>query len=254
VSDARGRVQDKVAIVTGGAAGIGRATAELFAREGARVVIADLDAETAERTAAGIRDSGGSALSVPTDAGRAEDVERLVATTVERFGGIDVLFSNAAYLRDFKPAADTTDDAWARALDVGLTGAFRCARACLPSLCERRGAVVFTASVGAITGFRGYAAYVSAKAGLVGLAKSLAIDYGRQGVRVNVVAPGAIDTAVMAHVHHDPAALRRVEDKSVLGRIGQPEEVARAVLFLASDEASFITGAVLPVDGGWLLT
>jgi NAD(P)-dependent dehydrogenase (short-subunit alcohol dehydrogenase family) len=119
---------------------------------------------------------------------------------------------------------------------------------------ERRGAIVFTSSVGALVGFRGYAAYVSAKAGLIGLAKSLAIDYGPSGVRVNVVAPGAIDTAVMAHVHHDAAALRRVQEKSVLDRIGEPEEVARAVLFLASEDASFITGAVLPVDGGWALT
>ena len=207
-----GRLQDKVAIVTGGAAGIGRATAELFACEGARIVIADLDADAGERTATNIRATHGDAICIPTDAGSAADVERLVTQTIERFGGIDVLFGNAAYLRDFKPALDTTDEEWTRALDVGLTGAFRCARACLPSLCERRGAIVFTASVGAVTGFRGYAAYVSAKAGLVGLAKSLAIDYGRHGVRVNVVAPGAIDTAVMAHVHQDPTALRRVRD------------------------------------------
>lgn len=247
------RLAEKVAIVTAGASGIGRATAELFAREGARVAIGDIDAERGERAAAEIRAGGGEARAVATDVGNAEHVVRLVEETVSSFGRVDVLFSNAAHLQDFHPALDTTDEEWERALAVGLSGAFRCARAALPHLIERGGAIVFTSSVGALEGFRSYAAYCSAKAGLIGLARSLAIDYGPQGVRVNVVCPGAIDTPVMHKAHEQPEVLRRVNEKSVLGRMGTADEVARAVLFLASDEASFITGAVLTVDGGWTL-
>jgi NAD(P)-dependent dehydrogenase (short-subunit alcohol dehydrogenase family) len=248
------RLPNKVAIVTGGASGIGLATARLLAQEGARVVIADIDERRGEAAAAAISAGGGQALVVPTDVGRVDDVRRLVHRTVRHFGALHVLHANAAYLRDFLPALETADEAWARALDVGLTGAFWCAREALPHLLAAGGgAIVFTSSVGALEGFGGYAAYCAAKAGLLGLAKSLAIDYGPRGVRVNVVCPGAIDTPVMAAAKQDPEALRRAVEKSVLKRLGQPEEVARAVLFLASDDASFITGAVLTVDGGWTL-
>lgn len=248
------RLQNKVAIVTGGASGIGLATARLFARQSARVAILDIDAARAEAAAAAIRAAGGTALAIPTDIGRVDDVRRAVAGTVAHFGALHVVHANAAYLREFRPALETSDDSWARALDVGLTGAFWCAREALPHLLAAGGgAIVFTSSVGALEGFRGYAAYCAAKAGLLGLAKNLALDYGPYGVRVNVVCPGAIDTPVMAAAKQDPQALQRVTEKSVLRRLGTPEEVAHAVLFLASDEASFITGAVLTVDGGWTL-
>jgi NAD(P)-dependent dehydrogenase (short-subunit alcohol dehydrogenase family) len=242
-----------VALVTGGASGIGRATAELFAREGARVVIGDVDVARSQEVVVAIGAAGGEAMAVPMDAGRLEDVQRLVAAAVDAYGGVDVVHANAAYLRDFQPASETTDEAWMRALDVGLTGAFWCVREALPHLTRHGGAVVFTSSVGALEGFRGHTAYCTAKAGLIGLARSLALDYGPHGVRVNVICPGYIETGITAAALQDPAEVQRATQKSALKRIGRPEEVARAALFLASDEASFITGAVLTVDGGWTL-
>ena len=228
-------------LVTGGSSGIGWAVAE-------RLVAAGWDVVSLSRR----ETAPTGATAIAGDATSESDL----AAAVARAAGPDGRLSGLVCAAGAPPGGPWDDRSrWDAILAVDLTAAWQASRAAWPALAAGRGSVVLLGSIiGAAEGSARSPAYASAKAGLEGLGRSLAVIGAEDGVRVNVVAPGAIDTAVMAHVHDDPAALRRVQDKSVLGRIGRPEEVARAVLFLASDEASVITGAVLPVDGGWLLT
>ena len=245
------RLRDKVAIITGGSKGIGRATGIRMAREGARVILGDIDAEHGNSTVEEIKSSGGIADFVQADVSRSEDVSRLVETARKRFGGVDILHSNAAYLQNFKPVLETTEQEWDRALAVSLKGAYLCSRAVLPGMMERKsGVIIFTASILSHVALPGYAAYCTAKGGLLQLTRSLALDYGGYGIRVNAICPGPIRT------WPDGVELPREFQEALLGptilkRFGTPEEVASCVVFLASDEASFVTGTYLLVDGGW---
>ncbi|WUH90895.1 SDR family oxidoreductase [Streptomyces sp. NBC_00433] len=240
------RFAGQVAVVTGAAAGIGAATARRLAAEGARVVLADIAADAGQDVAADIRERGGAAQFVPADVSSPEDWDRLV-TAAHAFGPVDVLVSNA-FTVDVSPAHETSLASWERQLAVNLTGGFLGVRALLPDLRERRGAVVLISSVHAHKGIPGHPAYAAAKGALLSLSGQLAVEYGPE-VRVNAVLPGPILTAAWDRVS------QRDRDRSVAetaaGRFGSPEEAAAAIAFLASPEASYITGSSLLVDGGW---
>ncbi|MGW5968852.1 SDR family NAD(P)-dependent oxidoreductase [Streptomyces sp. NPDC055186] len=238
-------------LITGAARGIGAATALRFAQEGARVLIADVDGAEAGRTASAFRERGLSAEGVTCDVAERASVEAAVAHAVDTFGSLDVLVNNAAHCTPEAPLfEDEPDRAWARDLDVTLTGAYRCCRAALPHLAAGgRGAVVTIGSVNGIQDF-GNHGYSAAKAGLASLTRTLAGHAGPRGVRVNLVAPGTVRTRAWTGRADGLAALEAVRGLYPLGRVGEPEDIAAAVAFLASRDASWITGTTLVVDGG----
>jgi NAD(P)-dependent dehydrogenase (short-subunit alcohol dehydrogenase family) len=239
----------KVALVAGASRGIGEATARAFADAGAAVVLAARDAEALDSVAATIRAAGGQALAVPTDVGDAAAVEHLVQRTMDTFGRLDAAFNNATDGPRPAPLADIDPDGFDRALRGNIRGTFLGMKYQIPAMLSGGGgAIVNMASLAGLWGVANLAGYVAGKAGIVGLTKVAALDYADQGIRVNVVAPGPILT------HHLRAAgeeaQRQAGRSTPMGRIGQAEEVAAAVVWLCSDQASFITGVTLPIDGG----
>ncbi len=245
------RLNDKVAIVTGAAHGIGRAIAELFAEEGAWVLVADLDDAAGEATAAVIRAHGGRAVFRHVDVADEAQVAAAVREADAVGGGrIDVLCNNAAYLGPWHDVVAAPCDEWDRCLQTGLLGTAHFTREVLPRMVPRRsGSIVNIASIQGLVGGRTSAAYTSMKHAVIGLTRSTACDYAPDNIRVNALCPGPIATRISPKPGEE--LYQRQISKTPLGRVGQPREVAYAALFLASDEASFITGAVIPVDGGW---
>jgi NAD(P)-dependent dehydrogenase (short-subunit alcohol dehydrogenase family) len=243
-------LENKIAIVTGAAHGIGRAIAELFAEAGARVAIADIDVEAGSAVAAGLNKRRKGSIFVRADVSVAADVEALVAAAAGIAGHIDVLCNNAAYLGPAHAAAEADDEEWEQSFRVSLLGAQRLIAAVLPYMIRQRGgSIVNISSVQGLVGARNSAAYTSMKHALIGLTRSVAYDYGPQNVRVNAICPGAIQTRISPKPGED--LYQRQVSKTFLGRAGMPGEVAYAALFLASEAASYVTGAALPVDGGW---
>jgi NAD(P)-dependent dehydrogenase (short-subunit alcohol dehydrogenase family) len=239
-------LENKIAIVTGAAHGIGRAIAEMFVEAGARVAIADIDVEAGSAVAAALDGS----IFVRTDVSVAADVEALVAAAAGIDGRIDVLCNNAAYLGPAHAAAEATDEEWEQSFRVSLLGAQRLIAAVLPYMIRQRGgSIINISSVQGLVGARNSAAYTSMKHALIGLTRSVAYDYGPQNVRVNAICPGAIQTRISPKPGEE--LYQRQVSKTFLGRVGMPSEVAYAALFLASDASSYVTGAALPVDGGW---
>lgn len=248
--------QDKVAIVTGGASGIGAATAAAFVREGASVVIADLDQKAGEETVDELRGASGKAHFVLADVSRADDCRQMASAAVEHFGKIDILVNNAS-IQTYGTVTDMPEDVWDETINVNLKSVFLCSKYCIPEIGRAGGgAVVNVASVQGLASQRAVASYSAAKGGVIAMTRNMALDYASSNIRVNSVCPGSIDTPLLRFganqmAPNDPeGALREWGSFHALGRIGQPDEVARVILFLASDKASFVTGAAYLVDGG----
>ncbi|MCL6635408.1 MAG: 3-oxoacyl-ACP reductase FabG [Peptococcaceae bacterium] len=245
------RLQGKVAVITGGARGIGAAAARLFAGEGAAVAVADFDAAAAEDLCREIAGAGGRASFFRVDVAGRESVLAMVDGVVAEFGRIDVLVNNAGITRDAM-LAKMTPEQWEQVLAVNLTGVFNCTQAVAAVMVRQgSGRIINTASVVGVYGNIGQTNYAATKAGVIGMTRTWAKELGRKGITVNAVAPGFIITDMTAAVPQK--VLEMMREKTPLGRLGTPEDVARAYLFLASDDAAYINGAVLPVDGGLVL-
>jgi len=243
----------KVVAITGGASGIGRAAAFAFARQGTKVIIGDIDLAGARDTVVSIKQKGGEADCLQVDVTKSTDVQAMVKKAVDQYGGLDFAFNNAGLVGPAVGIVDTSEEDWANVLATNLTGMWLCMKYEIPEMLKRgKGAIVNNGSVTGLIGAAGAVANVSSKHGVTGLTKSAALQYATQGIRVNAVAPGSVRTPTLArlmaaHPAAEAAALSAVPQ----GRLCEPEEVAEAVIFLCSEAASYVTGHVMPIDGGW---
>jgi NAD(P)-dependent dehydrogenase (short-subunit alcohol dehydrogenase family) len=248
------KLENRVVVITGAGAGIGRACAGEFAREGARLVIADIDGAAAKDAVARIKARGGTAIAVETDVSDPDSVQGLAGHTLEAFSEVHVLLNNAA-IQINKTVEDTTVDEWNREITVNLGGVFLCSKFFIPHLRKSKGNIISMASVNGFFVEPMCAGYCATKAAIIGLTKAMAIDHGKDGIRVNCICPGYVDAGLAEgyfQAQADPAAARVAAGKlHALGRIGRPEEIGRVAVFLASDDASFVTGAAVVADGGF---
>ncbi len=246
-----GRLVGQVAIITGAASGIGLASAKLFIEEGARVSLADINADLLKQAVTSIDGSGERAFGVVADVSKNDDVVRMVAETVERFGRLDVMFSNAG-ISSRHTVVDMPEEDFDRVIAVNLRGGFLCAKHAIPRMLETGGgSLIFTASELALVGTDNAAAYCAAKTGLVGMMRAIAVDHAAQGIRANCLCPGPVDTPLLHGNRTDPEAhAQSIIERMPVKRIGTVDELARAALFLACDDSSFMTGTSLVVDGG----
>ena len=248
------RLEGKSAIVTGAGSGMGEAIAVLFAKEGAKVVVSDINGEAVNRVVEQIKANGGDAIGIVTNVALQADVDHVVEQTVQTYGKLDILVNNAGVMDNFVPAGDVTDESWDRVIAINLSGPFKTARAAIKVMeqQDRGGVIINNASVGGLFGCRGGAAYVSSKHGLIGLTKNLAGTYGVYGkIRANAIAPGGVNTNINSTITAPhPLGLQAIGG---LGRapMGEATQIAQVALFLASDESNFVNGEVITADGGW---
>ncbi len=248
------KLQGKIAVVTGAASGMGQAIATVFAREGAGVVVSDINAERAEAVAAELEQGGATAIAVATNVSEEKDIQHLMDTAVAHYGTLDILVNNAGIMDNFVPAHNLTDELWEKVLAVNTTGVMRGTRKALNIFLEKKaGVIINIASIGGLRGSRAGAAYTASKHAVVGLTRNVAFQYADSGIRCNAIAPGAVETNI-ADTIDNPDSLGM--EKATAGhnlnpRIADAEEIARVALFLASDDASIINGAVITADAGW---
>lgn len=245
------RLKDKVAVITGAAKGIGAKTAEIFVKEGAKVVVADFDQEAGENLTAKLKQNGAEAIFIKVNVAETESAEQLIEKSLEAFGRIDILINNAGITADGW-LVKMTEEAWDRVIDVNLKGVFNCSKAAAKIMMEQgKGVIINTTSVVGLYGNMGQSNYAASKFGVIGLTKTWAKELAPRGVRVNAVAPGYTMTAMMETVPEK--LLNSLKEKTPLQRLGEPEDVAYAYLYLASDEAAYVNGEILSVDGGLVI-
>ena len=245
------RLKDKVAIITGGASGIGKATAILFAEHGAQVIVADIDEQGANQTLTDIRDADNEGIYVQTDVSISDDTQRMVQETLNNYGKLDILFNSAGIAMRL-PVGDLPEADWHRCLDVNLTGVYLCSKAAIPAMQKNGGgSIINMSSIYGLVGGDVRAAYVASKGGVTNLTRGMALDYVADNIRVNCICPGFVETPLVAGVVKTPEEYRNLADKHPMRRLAQPEEIAYGALYLASDESAFVTGIALPIDGGY---
>ncbi|WP_339267890.1 SDR family oxidoreductase [Paenibacillus sp. FSL R5-0470] len=248
------KLQDRVAVVTGAASGMGKSIAELYAKEGAKVIVADLNLEGAEQVAAGIVSNGGVAKALKVNVALVEDINNMIDTAVKEYGTLDILVNNAGIMDGFEPVGDINDERWDLIFDINTKSVMRSTRKALPIFLEKgKGVIVNTASTGGVSGAHAGATYTASKHAVVGLTKNTAFMYANKGIRCNAIAPGATATNISASMKNiNEFGMSRTQlTQAVIPRVGSPEEIAQVALFLASDDSSFVNGAVLAADAGW---
>lgn len=248
------RLEGKVAIVTGAASGMGKAIAELYAKEGASVVVSDLNFEGAVAVVAGITANGGKAIAIKTNVADLNDIQNMIDTAVNEFGTLDILVNNAGIMDNMAPVGEVEDEKWDLIFDVNTKGVMRAIRKAIPIFLDKgKGVIVNVASTGGFSGAHAGAAYTASKHAVIGLTKNTGFMYAQKGIRCNAIAPGATMTNIATTIRNvdEFGASRTKATQAAIPRLGQPEEIAQVALFLASDESSFVNGAVVAADGGW---
>lgn len=244
---------EKVAIVTGGASGIGSKTAELFGKNGAKVVVSDISTDEGKKTADKIQKSGGEAIFIKTDVSKPDDCEKLVKETLKQFGRLDYACNAAGISGEQNLISNYSIEGWHKVIDINLSGVFYCMKFEIPAMIKSGGgAIVNIASILGLVAFAGAPAYVASKHGVVGLSATAAVEYAKENIRVNNVGPGFIKTPMTSDFREEKELLDQIISLHPMGRLGEPDEVAELIIWLCSDKASFVTGAYYAVDGGYL--
>lgn len=248
------RLKSKVAVITGAASGMGKAIAVLYAKEGAKVVVSDINLDGANQTVKEIKNNGGNAIAIQANVAKEEDIQNLIDTAVRTYGTLDILVNNAGIMDNFEPAGDIQDDKWERIFAINTTSVMRATRKALPIFLEKqKGVIVNVASAGGLQGTRAGAAYIASKHAVVGFTKNTGFMYAQKGIRCNAIAPGGVETNISSSMTEvNQFGMGRIQPGlDINPRVGKPEEIANVALFLASDESSFVNGTVITADAGW---